>query len=130
MLVSSSQEDWGAILLALTFAYNASQQQATGKTTFFLLYGRQPQLPIDTVTGAEPQPLRESGDEGEQYAHKMEELYEKVKQRISFMQIKTRSGESDMSSEFGVGDKVLLYNPKRQKGRAEKLVHRYVAPMK
>jgi len=42
------------------------------------------------------------------------------------MQSKTRSGESDMSSEYGVGDKVLLYHPKRQKGRAEKLVNRYM----
>jgi Integrase core domain len=36
MFVSPSQEDWDAILPALTFAYNTSQQQATGKTPFFL----------------------------------------------------------------------------------------------
>ena len=128
MFVSPTQEDWDAILPALTFAYNSSQQQSTGKTPFFLLYGREPRLPIDTVTGAEPQSLREPEEESEQYAHKMEELQEKVKQRISLRQNKMRSEESDMSLEFRVGDKVLLYHPKRQKGRAEKLVHRYVGP--
>ena len=128
MFVSPTQEDWDAILPALTFAYNSSQQQSTGKTPFFLLYGREPRLPIDTVTGAEPQSLREPEEESEQYAHKMEELQEKVKQRISLRQNKMRSEENDMSLEFRVGDKVLLYHPKRQKGRAEKLVHRYVGP--
>ena len=49
--VSASQYDWDSFIPAALFAYRISPSEVTGESPFFLLYGRQPRLPID------PQPL-------------------------------------------------------------------------
>ena len=47
MYVNSKHTDWDEILPYITFAYNTSRQGSTGKTPFYLIYGREARLPMD-----------------------------------------------------------------------------------
>ena len=47
--VSTGTSDWDDKLPYVLFSYRASLQSSTGESPFFLLYGRDPQLPTETV---------------------------------------------------------------------------------
>ncbi|KZS08331.1 Uncharacterized protein APZ42_027714 [Daphnia magna] len=57
MYGSSDQCDWDRTLQYVCFAYNTARQESTGNSPFFLLYGREPRLPIDLELDADPNPL-------------------------------------------------------------------------
>ena len=50
MYVSSSQKDWDRYLNPVLFGCRISPSEVTGESTFFLLYGLQPRLPMDVST--------------------------------------------------------------------------------
>ena len=52
--VESGGRDWDERLPFIFFAYRASPQQSTGESPFFLLYGRDPQLPTDAALVTPP----------------------------------------------------------------------------
>ncbi|KZS06258.1 Uncharacterized protein APZ42_030339 [Daphnia magna] len=54
--------NWDDILPYITFAYNSSIQESTGKTPFYLLYGREAWLPVDVVMGVRATPVLEDPD--------------------------------------------------------------------
>ena len=47
MYVSTNQKDWDEHLQAILLAYRVSPSETTGDTLFYLLYGREPRLPMD-----------------------------------------------------------------------------------
>ena len=47
MYVSEYQKDWDTFVSYALFAYRTSVQASTRKRPFYLLYGRDPRLPID-----------------------------------------------------------------------------------
>ena len=47
--VKPGGQDWDARLPYVLFAYRATVQQSTGESPFFLLYGRDPQLPTEAA---------------------------------------------------------------------------------
>eukprot|EP00794_Sanderia_malayensis_P014549 gene14549-16052_t len=49
MYVSSHQKDWDKHIPLILFAYRVSPNATTGESPFYLLYGREPRLPIDTA---------------------------------------------------------------------------------
>ena len=56
MYVDSNHSNWDEILPYITFAYNTSRQESTGRTPFFLVYGREAVLPIDVILNVNPNP--------------------------------------------------------------------------
>ena len=57
--VASNQRDWDEKLPAVAFAYRTSEHEATGFTPFYLMHGREAQIPADLVYGppqGEPRP--------------------------------------------------------------------------
>jgi len=62
-LVGENQRDWDEKLPAVAFVYRASEQQTTGFTPYFLMFGREARAPADLVYGpplASPHPLTRS----------------------------------------------------------------------
>ena len=47
--VETGRKNWDDCLPYILFTYCASPQESTGESLFFLLYGRDPQLPTDEV---------------------------------------------------------------------------------
>ena len=47
MFVSDNQKDWDEFLPAILFAYRTSLQATTGDSPSYILYAREPRLPID-----------------------------------------------------------------------------------
>ncbi|KZS03957.1 Uncharacterized protein APZ42_033194 [Daphnia magna] len=51
MYVTTDQRDWDETLQCVIFAYNTARQESTGYSPFFLFYGREPKLRIDSELG-------------------------------------------------------------------------------
>ena len=49
MYVSSNQKDWDEHLNSVLFAYRVPPSEVTGESPFYMLYGREPLLPMDTA---------------------------------------------------------------------------------
>lgn len=47
--VSTNQKDWDLYVQLTCFSYNTSRQETTRHTPFYLMYGREARLPIDTT---------------------------------------------------------------------------------
>ena len=47
MYVSQNQKDWDLFIPAALLAFRTSPSESTGETPFYLLYGREPRLPMD-----------------------------------------------------------------------------------
>ncbi|XP_048241545.1 uncharacterized protein LOC125374619 [Haliotis rufescens] len=52
-LQPSQKKDWKSHVRPLVHAYNATRHESTGYTPFYLMYGREPRLPIDLAFGIE-----------------------------------------------------------------------------
>ena len=47
MFVSKNHKDWDVFVPAALFAFRTSPSESTGESPFYLLYGREPRLPMD-----------------------------------------------------------------------------------
>lgn len=48
---------WPEVLPQLLFSYNTTPHQTTGQSPFFLMFGREPQLPVDFLLGRVEEPV-------------------------------------------------------------------------
>ena len=48
-MVNDNQNEWDKFLDSVLFAYRTSKQASTKFSPFFLLYGREPRLPVDLI---------------------------------------------------------------------------------
>jgi len=68
--VENNGKDWDQHLLYILFAYRSSLQHSAGESPFYLLYGRDPRLPIDEALGiTTDQRIINIGDYKEQLSH-------------------------------------------------------------
>ena len=134
MYVNEQHDNWDEMLSAITFAYNTSRQETTGYTPFFLLFGREPRLPIDVVFGSSPvgDVIISSSDYANDLISRLSNARSLLKVRMGIMQSKQAHYYNNRrrESEFKEGDIVLVYKPIRKVGRADKLIHHFVGPYK
>lgn len=135
MYVSSDHTDWDETLPFVTFAYNTSRQESTGRTPFFLLHGREAALPTDIALGVE---LNSGGIDAistEDYAFQLQRSMTKAKkevkdrlQVVQHRQSRYYNRKRRDWPQYQPGDRVLVYKPTRKVGRSEKLLHRWHGP--
>ncbi len=53
----SGKRDWAACLPQVLFCYNTTPHQATGESPHFLMFGQEPQLPVDFWLGRVQEPV-------------------------------------------------------------------------
>lgn len=127
MYVSPDHRDWDVALPYVTFAYNSSRHDTAGYSPFYLLYGREPHLPLDTLLPPSAAPPSE-------YAHEAIARADHARQlaRSRLLASQTSQQESynrrHRTVSFSPGSLVLLWTPSRRLGLSEKLLSRYVGP--
>lgn len=105
---------WPQHLSKLTFAYNTTVHQSTGVSPYFLMFGRQPQLPVDLLLGTSSEEL--SGGSVEEWIQEHQDnlndaygrVRERLQERLERRNLKHHAGIRDAG--FQEGELVYLKN--------------------
>ena len=125
------QRDWDEHLPHLLFAYRSMMQESTHESPFFLLYGRDPQLPTETVLSKPESPyLVDADDYRTELVAQMSRAWTLARQKIEQAQKaqKTKYDRRANNPNLRVGDRVMVHNPGKVKGKAWKLARPYHGP--
>ena len=132
MFVSADHSDWDELLPFITFAYNTSRQETTGRTPFYLLHGREAVLPIDASLGIRMDPQTDGHvDYATQMLSNLQRAREEVKLRCSAFQAREKAyfnAKQTKGIQYAPGDRVLVFKPTCVVVRAEKLLHQWHGP--
>jgi len=108
------KKDWKSYLAPMVHAYNSTRHESTGYSPFYLMFGRQPRLPIDVAMG-----LPEDAEGTETYS----EFISSLKKRLEYTyKLATRAADeardkqkkyydkhrSITTNKLDVGDRVLV----------------------
>ena len=113
--------DWDSRLLYVLFAYRACEQTSTQESPFFLLYGRDRQLP--TPVALSPKRTRELVNLREYGVKLHSETWELARLNITRAQKRQKSAydRSAKESLFRSGERVFLFKPVEQTGAKRKM---------
>ena len=132
MYVSKTQKDWDEYIPLILFAYRTSVSETTGDSPFYLLYGREPRLPLDTKL-LQPSDLSTSiSEHRRKIVEKIEIAQQLAKENIQRTQqsMKSYYDRKAKDVDFEVGDRVWVFSPKSKKGLSRKLAHNWHGPFR
>ncbi|GFV92957.1 retrovirus-related Pol polyprotein from transposon 412 [Trichonephila clavipes] len=123
LLVSSHQQDWDKKLPFFLLAYRSAVHETTGYSPAQMLFGRDLRLPADLLFIRPPDAPLVPEEYIEKQQARMEEMQHLARERIGMTskKMKTRYDARATGHDFGEGNKVWLWNPKRRKGLSPKL---------
>ena len=130
--VSSDQKDWDEHLPSVLLVYRVSPSEVTGDSPFFLLYGREPRLPMD-VSLLPPKDLSASiADHRAHVVEHLETAQEVARANIQRAQqrMKLLYDQTSNFPEYDLGQQVWVYSPKTKRGLSKKLRHLWHGPMR
>lgn len=109
---SSDQTDWDECLAAATFSYNATKQESTEYSPFYLVDGREPRLPIDLEL-----PVNSEMEIQEAFPTQLIAARSTAKRnsRKAHEKSKVRFDKNKRDISFKIGDRVLRCMPVRKK---------------
>ena len=110
--------DWDQQLPYVLFAYRASQQESTKESPFFLLYGRDPQLPTEAALSADKDRLTlELKEYGIYVSEQLTEAWNVAKRQVAKAQLHQKRYHYARPPKFTIGNRVFLFKPaeKRRK---------------
>lgn len=91
-LTEDAKADWKSSLAKVVHAYNCTRSEATGYAPYYLLFGRNPRLPVDIMFGLKPSHQSASHSEyASKWRKRMEEAYRLASE--------TAQGERDRAQE-------------------------------
>ena len=106
--------DWKTYVPSLVHAYNCTKHESTEYSPFFLLFGRQPRLPVDLLQGSEGD--LEDGTTYEDYVHSLRDrlrlAYDLAASHVDKAN-KSQKQRYDLkarSNRVVIGDRVLIRN--------------------
>ncbi|KAM0017445.1 putative nucleotidyltransferase, Ribonuclease H [Helianthus debilis subsp. tardiflorus] len=130
-LVGDHPKQWDLVLPQAEFTYNRSNNNSTGRSPFFIVYGRQPFTPLDLAPFPE---TKHFSVQGQQQADQIKALHEKVRDQIikHILQYQSRANEHRKKVVFNEGDLVWIYLHKDRfpPGRCGKLHPRADGPFR
>ncbi|XP_077492404.1 uncharacterized protein LOC144103606 [Amblyomma americanum] len=124
---SPDHRDWDIALPYVTFAYNSSRHGTAGYSPFYLLYGRELLLPLDTLLPTATAPPSA-------YAHDAIAHADHARQLARSRLLASETSQQEFYNRrhpmisFSPGSLVLLWSSSRRVGLSEKLLPRYTGP--
>ena len=123
--------NWDKHLPFLLFAYCATIQESTRESPFYLLYGRDPRLPTDSVLNHVKSPyVVDVDDYKTAMTIALSEAWKTAQENIKSAQEKQKRNYDRHSKEshYEVGDRVMVYMPNAVRGKAWKLARPFYGP--
>lgn len=119
-----SHTDWPRFIPHLTMAYNVSTQATTKMSPYYLVYGTEPLLPLDTLLTPHLDIAREV------QLKELETARKTAVQRTVDQQEKSkeRYDSTHRDQQYKEGDIVRIFTPKRIVGLSDKLLSRNFGP--
>ena len=110
-LPENHKTKWASYVSKLVHVYNATRNEATGFSPFYLLFGREPTLPIDTIFQiAANAHIKNHSDYARQWQRAMKQAYEIATEKSRKSQEQGRnyhSATTPSSAPLLPGDRVL-----------------------
>ena len=132
MYVAKNQKDWDDFIPLILFAHRTSVLEAIGDSPFYVLYGREPRLPIDVKY------LRLNSDNmSSSVLEHRKRVVEKVEMAQNLARENLQRSQQKMKDYydrnvrepvFEVGQRVWVYTPRSKKGLSKKLLHNWLGP--
>ena len=130
--VSENQKDWDEWIPMFLLAYRSSKHETTGVTPAELYFARELRLPIDLLQGSPrfEDRLSSEGNFVENLREKLEEIHSGVRERMALKSshVKARYDRKARTVLFEEGERVWFFNPRRSKGKAQKLQSNWEGP--
>ena len=132
MYVSEHQKDWDHFIPYALFAYRTSIQASTKETPFYLMYGRDPRLPIDATLLKAHELYTNTDDYRAVLADRFLEARKLTHDNIELAQQRQKQQYDKGTKEvsYDVGQRVWLYTPNNRKGLSSKLTHNWHGPFR
>lgn len=131
--VNKEQSDWDEWVPFALLAYRATPQSTTGFSPFFMVHGREPELPSEIIFDSTPTQIDLSeNDYVLEITTRLKEAFKVARQRIikSKEQSKTRYDQNSVDKTFQPEDLVLLLDETVKRGRSRKLKKPWIGPYK
>ena len=130
MFVSKHQKDWDVFIPAALTAFRTSPNETTGESPFYLLYGREPLLPMDVSLLPPADPASSIAEHRRKIVKQIELAQQIAKENIMRAQQKMKAYYDKRAAEpdFIEGQKVWVFTPKTKKGLSKKLLHNFHGP--
>ena len=129
--VKPGGQDWDERLPYVLFAYRATLQASTAESPFFLLYGRDPQLPTDAALcpPVERSTMR-TNDYRSSLVQSMSEAWELARTSIEKAQSrqKKQHDKRARNTPLKIGQRVFVHVPSLRTGPAHKLARPFRGP--
>ena len=132
MYVDRYHNTWDQFIPSVLMAFRTAPHESTLESPFYLLYGRDCRLPIDT-TLLKPQDLPKSIEEHRaKVVQTVEEAQKIARDNIQLAQqkMKVQYDKKSCVREYEIGDKVWLFSPQIKQGLSKKLSHRWDGPFR
>ena len=129
--VESNGRDWDRRLPYVLFAYRTSPQESTKESPFFLLYGRDPQLPTEAaLTRPKTRYQVDLEDYKTELVSGLSEAWTLARQQVQKAQKQQKRyyDRRATSTTFQVGDRVFTYMPSAKTGKAYKFARPFHGP--
>ena len=123
--------DWDERLPFVLFSYRCSVQQSTGESPFFLMYGRDPQLPTeDALSKPQERCYLDSDDYRTQLTQTLSDAWERAQKNVKAAQNrqKTQHDRKTRMPKFVIGDRVFVYKPAAKSCKAYKFARPFHGP--
>ena len=127
---SANQKDWDLSLPALLFAFRIAPSPTTDESPFYLLYGREPVLPMEVPL----KPPTKMPNSVLSYLSKLVQNLElthriaKEQTQLAQMKMKENFDRHSKPYPYYVGDRVWIYTAKTKVGLSKKLLHCWHGP--